>query len=228
MKRGRVRRMKLRRVGHRPTRKRDVKHHEILNTNIVNKGAHQLHQMELTTIARDASNHSHSKRFSNKALIKGFKIQKVMKNNDADPTIVNVAVVVSKVDDDTVSAPDLSREFFRSYTDGRVRHFEDAADTPLQRMYTPLNSDRFEILHRWRRVLEGSGTVDAKRTYWVLDKYIPFNRVLRFDDTTGRPESGRTFLIFWLDAITRNKTTVSSGVSVAHQQRSIVFFTDIL
>lgn len=202
-----------------------------------NKGIGRIHSVELTEIPKASTlTTSHNTRLHDHVIIKGFQICKFFRNeNYADPLWVNVAVVTSKVHDDTSTLTDgnieWNKEFFRDWENqNRTHDFQQDSVTSrsaLAYYLMPINSDRWIVHKRWRKRLEGTGTPDDYKKSWMLKKWVPFNRQLVFDDDTDKPETGRTFLIYWFDIYNRGEATASGTTITINQSQFVTtFFRD--
>lgn len=203
------------------------------------KAIGRIHSVELTDIQKSSTlTSSHTQRLHDHVVVKGFQICKWFENINASELFVNVAVVTSKVHDDTVDLSDgageWNDEFFRDWeTTIRTKNFlqnetpTNTSRSGLAYYLLPINSDRWIVHKRWRKKLEGSGSPDQYKRVWLLKKWVKFNRQLVFDDDTDHPETGRTFVIYWFDFPSRGEAVASGNVNVAnHTQVITTFFRD--
>lgn len=160
---------------------------------------------DLTKIARQQANDGQamniSHRTSEEIRITGWKIEFQLRNDHTlHPVFVNFAVLKPKATD-VIS----SSEFFRGNGQNRDLDFSTSL-SGLEMMSMPLNTDKYWVLKRKRVMLaaveNGSSYFEHRRNNYTHFKWwIPYKRILRYDDERGGDVKCVTpiYLVFWLD-----------------------------
>lgn len=232
-----VSRMKRRRIGYSPRKLMPCKCVHMGNQGSAAKAIGRIHSLELINIPRAGTlSASHKQRLHNHCIIKGFKIQKYFENIDTSnvQVTVNVAIVTTKVHEDTTGLNDGDAEWNDQFhrdteNDPRYKDF-DQTTTSRNAIFVntaPINPDRWIVHKRWRKTLEPANSPDAYKKTWRFNKYVPFNRQVVFDDIHDVPETGRTFLIYWFDYPSRGELTSAGTANVVnHMQVVATYFRD--
>lgn len=230
-------------LGDHPRTKSHTKSYQENNTANLAKAFGRIHSVEVFDIPRAASlSSTNNLRLTDRVLIKGIRIQKYFQNaSSINEVVVNVAVVTPKgaqpgENNWGDAGTNWNTGFFREYGEGiRETAFNQSASTPLSAFQVnslPINTDRFIIHKRWTKRLEPSPsavsgeTRHSKEWQWIINKYLPINRVINYQDTQDHPHDGRTFVIYWFDKIQRDQGTAVSGTAVQHSSRIVTFFKD--
>ena len=215
------------RIGYHPSKRAPVKARQVdASSYVITKLSANLHSAEITTIAKGSTYQTRERDWIN---LKGFRINKFFKNVTTSCIVVNCAVLATKVHDDKVSIPDngteLKEEFFRDETDPtRSTNWIEVGLTYQELAYNRINPDRWSIVKRWRRTLAGTDETDCRKQEWKINKYVPINRQLHYDDNNDKPETGRMFLVWWFTPTT--KTTAASGITIGHSTQVRAYWTD--
>lgn len=170
-----------------------------------------LHKIEALEIPRLSSTFSLNSRLRDIVYLSGIKVCFTVRSQKVtDPLYFNLALISAKnrgaLGDET--------DFFRSYAgSARAQNFDDASLAALDRHCLPINADE-HVVHFHERVMllakedssNGSGKVASLYTF---EKYIPIKRQIRFEGSTGSPET-KFQLCHWSglvgDTITASQT----------------------
>lgn len=217
-----------------------MKSHEENNTSLLSKAFGRVHSIEIFDIPRAGSlANTNNLRLTDRVMIKGIRLQKYFENpSTLHPLVVHVAVVTSKGASPGETGwgdagVNWQTGFFRQYgANIREAAFDNTLLGSFEVNSNPINSDRFIIHKRWMKVLEPEPSAvsgDTRPTpyhQWVLNKYIPINRVINFQDTQDHAHDSRTFVIFWFERKHRDPGTAVAGSAANHSSRIITFFRD--
>jgi len=168
-------------------------------------------------------------RTSDRVNIKGWKLTINIQSLENVSAQTFCFAILSPKNSTSVS----TTEFFRQYGADRAINFSTSLNY-LQMMTNPINSDQYNILHRWRFKLgpkiNNSGTSEVssnRNTYKTINKYIKFNRQLRYETTASADvEADPVFLVWWADV---DYSTNGGAVETANYQvqwRSVCYFND--
>lgn len=226
-------------IGRSPRVRMPCKAAGIGNQTVASKAFGRIHSVELTEITKASTmTSSHNQRLHDHVIVKGFQIVKRFENTwtSNKQISVNVAVVTSKVHSSEITLtdgdPEWDVEFFRDWENyTRVKDFDQGTTSRsgLANYVMPINSDRWIVHKRWRKILEPANSPDDYKKTWIIKKWVPFNRQLIFDDDNDHPDTGRTFVIYWFDQPDRSETTdIATGAVTAatHSGFETVFFRD--
>lgn len=167
-----------------------------------------LQQLSLTSLITEGTLiHNRERKMIN---LRGFKICMQMNNKGPLPLHVSVAVISPKSGNSVTTV-----DFFRdtSGSNERARNFGTAL-SGVQYECLPINIDKYVVLRHKRYMLTPGGTVspdfksESGNSFLSLSWWLPINRQLRYNDTTGEPEANAIFLVWWCD---RHFATAGSG-----------------
>ena len=233
IRRARIRQRKRRRIAYHPRARLPIKSDVIDDTTRVDKNDRTLHIFELTNLNRNATDYRHDERQSHMVNIRGWRIQKMFETDSGtmtEPIMVHVAVVTSKVPSQNLSTAVLVNDFFRECSDDRVQDFNGNSSgtggMSNQKLHLlKINTDLFHVLHRWKFTLDAQSTAnDTRKTKKIFQKYVPFNRRIIYDQSTGNPNTGRTYLVFWYANYSGAGTAPVKRI--VHSQHICAFFND--
>lgn len=142
---------------------------------------------------------------------RGVKICFYAKNKkqSGEPIYLNWAIISPK---DSSAASLVADDFFRGDGASRAINFSNTLSW-MDTRCMPINTDKYNVLHHRRLVLDGVWNVDdtvpgtandtinlgTKGTVF-FEKYIPINRQLRFDATAATPTTPNVFMVYWYQA----------------------------
>ena len=202
---------RLRPIGKLQASRCPAKSRTVATSNGSTKAINVIHITECIVIAKATTlTNSYQVRESDHVNVKGFRMFKSIRNNANEPLWCHIAIMTSKVHDDDVAISDAARtemteEFWRDTVSNRVTDLDFTAQSSAQFMNNTINTDRWIILGRWKKLLAANITgFDNRKRHWHWKKYIKFNRQLTFDNTNDKPESGRTFLVYWFHPVFKN------------------------
>lgn len=220
-------------IGKSPYAKRPCKCRQVASAQESTKALGTIHIAELDTIAKETSLPSEQQRYSDYVHIKGWRVHKWFKNEASIPMMFHVAIITTKIHESSADLSDAT---------GKANVLEDLLrdETDTNRVVTPgigtngmvwnhyrLNTDRWIVLKRYRRLLEANTTNDKRRNQWNLNRYVKFNRQLHFDNTEDKPESNRTILIHWAAAPNATSSTLPTSAGYKHASDIKCFFRDL-
>lgn len=227
-------RRKFIKIGKSPLAKRPCKCREVGLATESGKANNELHIVELDLIAKESSLPSEQNRYSDYVHIKGWRVHKWFRNDSAIPMMHHVAIITTKVHDsadvlnDTATGKtNMAEDFFRDETGSNRVVTPDISTDGMVWNTSRINTDRWIVLKRYKRLLEGNATNDQRRRQWNFNKYIKFNRQLHYDNTDDKPEANRTFLVHWASAPQATSSTSPTVVDYRHVSSIKCFFRDI-
>ncbi len=149
--------------------------------------------------------------------VKGINLRMGFKNLQGCPTFVNVAVIAGKKSMEGISTVPVTN-FFRNdgSTASNNRYIDfSVAHSARQLHYLPINTEEWTVLHHSRYTLNTSGNGDlissnANRgggtNDWLeVDKYLPVNRRLTYDNGLGSSCTTPIWIAFWVSRWDQNQ-----------------------
>lgn len=219
----RARVLKRRRLGH-PMRGVRSKKRVVTDVDTTGKATRTLYQEDLTNIPKGTTADQREYDVVN---VRGWKMQINVESLRTVPIQINFAVLGRKN-----GAIATTLEFFRGYGDDRSVDFSTTLNF-LKLMQSPINTDHYEVLHRWNVKLGAlqnfsGGTAEAKHgvTAKEINKYIPFKRQLRYDNTGNDPEAHNMLLVYWADVEYNAGSSTATANSFNIQIRNVAYFRD--
>lgn len=197
-----------------------------LITNTSNlKSTRTLYSTDLTEISQTTTN-AINQRQRDMLYMSGTKLCFEVANARTKPLYVNIAVVHSKKDNDTVGTVGTG-DFFRSNGDARTQSFSDALSS-LEFHCLPLNSDRFNVLTHKRMVLDpltaGSGyTASDGKSFTSVDLWVPVKRQIRYN---GDEAQSKIWLLYWFDEFDSPQTTLAAANAVKVAEHHVTYFKE--
>ena len=223
-RRARARASKRRLIGHRP--KRPPKTDVLRNAGSVAKDSRTLHNYSLTDIAEGTNQNERETLLAN---ITGWSVQMSFKNNNEVALHLTVAVVSPKYFNQGVQA--IETEWLRQWGDDRAQDFSTARDS-LELMRTPINADKWNILHRWDFKLgprEGSTTnknLIKQPTEMTFKKWIPMKRQFRYETASSTVEAHPVYFVYWCDLSFAAPTSLPISNALQIEERVLTYFRD--
>lgn len=188
-------------------------------------GDRTLNVHELTEIAEGSTE---DRRIRKQINLRGFKICCEFRNAQSDPMYLNVAVLAPK-QSATVDTTDFFRDDGNS--DDRAVNFSNLTLNSMQFHCLGINTDEYVILkHRRYRLTPAGGATEYQaasgRNYMNIDWYIPIKRQLRYQSTSGSPESGQMFLVYWCAIYGGGLTGTVSATAMERTIRTTAYFRE--
>lgn len=211
-----------------PIRRIQCKHRVTADLDTTGGATRTLYQHRITDISKGGTADQREFDVIN---VKGFRINANFINNVITaPVRISFAVVANKTE---ANVNPSTPEFLRGYGDDRSVDFGTALNF-IELMQTPINTDKYTVLHRWNFTLnpltEGADTIgrpnNNRSSMKTISKYIKFKRQLRYDNTTDVPESGDIYLVWWGDFEYSSAGTLTQSNAYERQIRVIAFFND--
>lgn len=196
----------------------------ITNTNDF-KSTRVLYSTDLTDIGATGNNAVNARQ-RDMLYMSGTKLCFELGNARTKPLYVNIAVVHSKKDNDTVGSIGTG-DFFRSNGNGRAQTFSDALSS-LEFHCLPINSDRFNVLTHKRMVLDpvsaasGYSATDGK-SFTSVGMWVPVKRQIRFN---GGEAQSKIWLIYWFDEFDTPQTDLSIPNAVKVSEHHVTYFKE--
>lgn len=160
--------------------------------------------------------------------LRGFKIHYVARNLVGLPVYNRLALVRFKYRSDAGTSPDIDTDFFRGQLSKRAIPFTSVANA--QHLYDySINTDKFEVLWDHKFILYGNnlpGTAEEAAFTKFVDKFVPCNKVIHYDDTTSFSDNDGIYLIHWCAAYNNNTITPVTG-QVYTRGHVTTFFQDV-
>lgn len=151
------------------------------------------------------------------AFISGFRFSQYWLNRTARPMVIRWACLSSKNN----SSASMTAGFFRSYGNSRDRDFNSANSTLVQSNY-PISRDKYTVFYEGKVFLASNGTAEFKtsveNTYGYVDRWLPINRQLQFNDDTTQDCEDKIFFVWWATPIMQDTTspTLSTIITQTH------------
>lgn len=227
IRRARLRQRKRRQIGFR--HRKPPKTAVILNSDATDLDSRTLYEETLTAIPQGTGQNERETDIAN---ISGWVVHFNWKNKGDVPIKVTMAIVSPKYFNQGIQATEA--EWFRQWGGAREQDFS-SSKSALQLMSTPINPDKWIILHRWdlqlgpRRDSTNNKDIIFKPTETSFRKYIPLKRQLRYDDNpspTTAVEAHPVYLVYWLDETFSPAGTVPQSNKVVVERRIIAYFRD--
>lgn len=205
---------------------RPANRRQIFNST-VNLDSRTLEKHSLCNIPFGTDNEMDRRKSSN-IWVKGIKICAQVRNNKRTVVTFNYAVI-SPFDDDS----NLNTDFFRSAVTARAIDFSTSLSSNILHCRA-INTDRFHVFTHKRLILEseGGGTNDINqfgpRNFKFINRYIPINRMFRYEKNTDDEPLNNVFLVYWCDAIV---TPGGSGVETGYikmELNQVIYFKNIM
>lgn len=186
----------------------NCKRTEIRNTNTTGHDTRTLYAVDVTQIPRaDVSGTTISidERIRNLVNYRGFKLCFHIRNDTNKPIMWHCAVIQAK-NDTAISITD----FFRGNATERGVNLNTALSF-AEYDCLPINTDKFYVLHHWRRQIQMAvATSDeisrSGKNYYTFMKYVKIGRQLRYDAADTSPERP-IYLVHWSDQYFSDKIT---------------------
>lgn len=211
------------RIGKPPFAKRPCKCLVMANSLRANKSNYEVHVTRLDFIAKASGAHTEQTRESDYVHIKGWRINKFFENVNAFPTMHHVVLLTSKVhdssailDDTATGKTNVKEDLFRDETVASRVLTPNSTTDGLIWNHSRINTDRWIVLKRYRKLLAGTEEPDRRKRQWHFNRYVKFNRQLHYDDSDDIPESNRSILIHFAVAPGANSITDPTSVEASH------------
>lgn len=178
---------------------------EAVQTEVFGALSRNLYTYLLTDIPLGIDNDEIQRRGSS-IHVAGISINFGIRNRQGCPLFVNVAVISPSQG----SIPSATNFFANDGTFSNTRYIDfAAARTARQLHFSNINSQSYVVLHHARFQLNttGDGDVTSARANrgggeadWLIHKkYIPINRTLTYDSSTGDSCTSPIWFVFWCD-----------------------------
>ena len=139
----------------------------------------------------------------------------------------NWAFIQFKQRNDTSALPtqsEIQSNIFRGATATRARNFNVISNSAEKRSW-PINSDKYDVLARGEVHLpQDVSTTHVAKNFKTVQKYIPFNRKMRFNDTGNYTASNPIVFVSWITYLVISSTSVISVTKYVQEEASLIVY----
>lgn len=225
IKRARARRIQRRRIGDR------MGYRPKTSGSSLNPTAYGTNTLVRAYIDDIGEGEDPNQRQYNSINLKGFRMNLNWRNEMDFPIRVCCAVISPKTAG-TQESPTITQDFFRAYgierggpfpVPGQGIAYDDWVNTPI-------NADKYVILHRWDFSLGAKHGEDHQvygKSIKAMQKWVPIKRRINYDaQNNDTPQHGRIMLCWWAVRFMATTTTGVESNAVTHSYKIVTYFSD--
>lgn len=188
-----------------------------------------LNEIILDRIPKEVDVHSYIERETDVINLKGWRVNLNIENTTSDPLMVHMALIaVARHDEGTTVT--LTDEFWRNYLNGTRTEDFNASQTGTEYGALKVNNDKYKVIHRWKKFIDGTNSTNERSKYWMFKRYLKFPRQVIYDSTeatdgSDSPHNMRLYLVHWAHKVLENPAAASASYNL--QGSLLAFWRDV-